>query len=151
MNQNQLPIGKIIINAEPGGVITHTPVNAVHESLIHSNHVRSITVRLADERNRLLDLNGLHFQIGISFKFVSLHKQDPEPGRPSLVAPPPPQPEEQPPLKSQRANPRQKKAKRRQLLRKGKAKVRVAQQRLSEQQREATKNIETPVTHHLKL
>ena len=120
-------LGKIIINADPGGVITHSPVNSAHESLIHSNHVKSLTVRLADERNRLLDLNGLHFQVGILFKFVSLHVSPPEPTRPSLA----PQPTQQP------QQPKNKRQRRRQLLRKGKAKVRAAQQK-------ATKNNEAP-------
>ena len=34
--------------------------------------MRSLTCRLTDERNRVLDLNGLHFQFGLLFEFVEL-------------------------------------------------------------------------------
>jgi hypothetical protein len=70
-------LGKISMNASPGGVITHSPSDSKHETLLFTNHVKSLTIKLTDERNRLLDLNGLHFQIGLLFRFVPLRPSDP--------------------------------------------------------------------------
>ena len=70
-------LGKISMNASPGGVITHSPSDSKHETLLFTNHVKSLTIKLTDERNRLLDLNGLHFQIGLLFRFVPLRPTDP--------------------------------------------------------------------------
>ena len=64
-------LGKIEIDTTPGNIISHKPWIA-HESLIQTNHIKSLTIRLTDERNRLLNLNGRHFQVGILLKFVKL-------------------------------------------------------------------------------
>ena len=36
---------------------------------------KSLTIRLTDERNRILDLNGLHFQIAVAIDFVYAKKK----------------------------------------------------------------------------
>eukprot|EP01045_Picozoa_sp_COSAG04_P019259 COSAG04_NODE_1855_length_5385_cov_4.796443_5_plen_320_part_00 len=70
-------LAKIDINTDPGGVITLDPNQVSHESLIHTAGVKSIEVRLTDERNRLLDLNGLHSQLGVRFRFVNIKLSEP--------------------------------------------------------------------------
>ena len=70
-------LAKIDINTDPGGVITLDPQQVSHEALIHTAGVKHIEVRITDERNRLLDLNGLHSQIGLRFRFVTTKPSDP--------------------------------------------------------------------------
>jgi hypothetical protein len=72
-------LAKIDINTDPGGVITLDPQQVSHEALIHTAGVKHIEVRITDERNRLLDLNGLHSQIGLRFRFVTTKPSDPIP------------------------------------------------------------------------
>jgi len=63
-------LSRIPINVNSGGIIFATPNNATHKSLVDIRTINSITIRLTDERNRILDLNGLHFQIAISVDFI---------------------------------------------------------------------------------
>eukprot|EP01045_Picozoa_sp_COSAG04_P007195 COSAG04_NODE_370_length_15729_cov_5.743506_8_plen_318_part_00 len=70
-------LAKIDINADPGGVVTLDPNQVSHEALIHTAGVTNIEVRITDERNRLLDLNGLHWQLGIRFRFVNIKISEP--------------------------------------------------------------------------
>ena len=72
-------LAKIDINTDPGGVITLDPAQISHEALIHTAGVKHIEVRITDERNRLLDLNGLHSQVGLRFRFVTTKPSDPIP------------------------------------------------------------------------
>ena len=72
-------LAKIDINTDPGGMITLDPQQVSHEALIHTAGVKHIEVRITDERNRLLDLNGLHSQIGLRFRFVTTKPSDPIP------------------------------------------------------------------------
>ena len=58
------------INVQSGGIIFATPNNATHKAKVDLRSISILTIRLTDERNRLLDLNGLHFQIAISLDFV---------------------------------------------------------------------------------
>jgi hypothetical protein len=59
------------------GIIFHEPRDTKHESLLRSSVINGVKVKLTDERDRLLSLNGLHFQVGLLFRFVSLKRQDP--------------------------------------------------------------------------
>tara|TARA_R100000278_G_scaffold106988_1_gene83616 strand:+ start:849 stop:1931 length:1083 start_codon:yes stop_codon:yes gene_type:complete len=63
-------LSRIPINVNSGGIIFATPNNATHRSIVDIRTINSITIRLTDERNRILDLNGLHFQIAISVDFI---------------------------------------------------------------------------------
>ena len=65
---------KIDINTNPGGLITLDPAQATHESLIYTKSIKDIFVRITDERDRLLDLNGLDLQIALKFRFVERRK-----------------------------------------------------------------------------
>ena len=110
-------LGKISIDTNPGGIITHRPADTQHETMIQPSLVRSIQLRLTDERNRLLNLNGLHFQVGIHFKFVSLREADPQPAH---------QIRERPTSDDIERRIQANKKRRRRALQKGKSKVRNA-------------------------
>ena len=63
-------LSRIPINVASGGIIFATPNNDTHRSIVDIRSIDTITIRLTDERNRILDLNGLHFQIAISLDFI---------------------------------------------------------------------------------
>ena len=63
-------LAKVDINTDPGGVITLDPNRVSHEALIHTAGIKHLEIRITDERNRLLDLNGLHSQVALRFRFV---------------------------------------------------------------------------------
>jgi len=67
-------IAKIPIDTMPGGIIFHEPKNSIHKSLIHSKSIKYITIRLTDDRNRVIDTNGLHISVALMFEFVSLRQ-----------------------------------------------------------------------------
>ena len=69
-------LAKIPIMSGPGSIIFHKPQNSVHKSLIQSRSIRFITVRLTDDRNRLVSLNGLDFSVALMFEFVTLRLND---------------------------------------------------------------------------
>jgi hypothetical protein len=57
-------------SAQQGGMIYFNPSNATHQNLVDLNAVNVIGVRLTDDKDRTIDLNGLDFQIAILFQFV---------------------------------------------------------------------------------
>lgn len=63
-------LSRIPININAGGILFATPNNATHRSVVDLRSIDILTIRLTDERNRLLDLNGLHFQISISIDYL---------------------------------------------------------------------------------
>jgi hypothetical protein len=63
-------LARIPIKVQSGGIIFSEPSNNTHKSLVDLNHIGVLTIRLTDERNRILDLNGLHFQLGIQIDFI---------------------------------------------------------------------------------
>ena len=107
-------LASVMINANPGSVISHSASGSQHESLIQTKHIKHLRVRLTDERNRVLDLNGLHFHIGIMFKFVSLRQVE----TPLPQLPPQPKQPKQPPRTTAEKKQKQKRA-----YRKGQQKV----------------------------
>ena len=67
-------LARIPINVQSGGIIFAVPSNSTHKSLVDIRSINQLTIRLTDERNRILDLNGLHFQLAISIDFVYAEK-----------------------------------------------------------------------------
>ena len=65
-------IAKLPIDTSPGGIIFHEPRDSLHKSLIQTQSIKHITLRLTDDRNRLVSLNGLHFSVALMFEFVGL-------------------------------------------------------------------------------
>lgn len=71
-------LAKIPIKVNFGGVIFYNSFEGVnHKIELDKRHIDNIRVRLTDERNRLIDLNGLNFTIAILFDFV--YKKQPIP------------------------------------------------------------------------
>ena len=70
-------LGRIAIDVNYGGVIFHTPNNSSHKLQITMPVVKMVGVKLTDDQNRLIDRNGLDWQISIQIDFVprlqSLH------------------------------------------------------------------------------
>jgi hypothetical protein len=64
-------LSRISINTNFGGVIFHTPNNSTHKLESSLPVVKSIGVKLTDDHNRLIDLNGLHFQVAFQIDFVA--------------------------------------------------------------------------------
>jgi hypothetical protein len=67
-------LSRLPINVNAGGVIFSTPNEASHKSIVDLRSISQLTIRLTDDRNRLLDLNGLHFQIAIEINFIYAEK-----------------------------------------------------------------------------
>ena len=63
-------LGRIPINVNYGGVIFHTPSNSSHKLQISLPTIKMIGVKLTDDQNRLIDLNGMNWQISIQIDFV---------------------------------------------------------------------------------
>jgi hypothetical protein len=61
-------LARLPINVQSGGIIFAT--ESSHKSIVDLQYINTITIRLTDERNRILDLNGLHFQIAIQIDFI---------------------------------------------------------------------------------
>jgi len=62
------------INVASGGIIFAMPSNNISRSIVDLRSINALTIRLTDERNRILDLNGLHFQLSILIEFVYAEK-----------------------------------------------------------------------------
>jgi hypothetical protein len=133
-------LAKVTLNTNPGGIIFHDPRDTKHESLLRSSVINGLKVKLTDERDRLLSLNGLHFQVGLLFRFVSLKRQDPLVDLRRMLAQQQQQQQQQP-----KKNKRQQ---RKRALKKGKQKIQTAQARAlqaqQQQQQKQTKTSETP-------
>ena len=63
-------LARVSINTNFGGVIFHTPNNSSHKLQTTLPIIKFIGVKLTDDKNRILDLNGLNFQISIQIDFV---------------------------------------------------------------------------------
>ena len=67
-------VAKIPINVGPGGIISLQPRDCIHKSLIHPQSIKALQIRITDDRNRVVSLNGLHFSIALQFEFVSIRR-----------------------------------------------------------------------------
>lgn len=63
-------LARIPINTNAGGIIFHTPTNTKHKSRVSLHSIQSVGVKITDDRNRTIDLNGLHFQISFLIDFI---------------------------------------------------------------------------------
>jgi len=63
---------KIPLNEDPGGTIRVEPANGdVHKVLLRTKVITSVQITLTNQRNRVIDLNGLNFDISIKLDFVA--------------------------------------------------------------------------------
>ena len=63
-------LSRIPINVNAGDVIYLDSSNSKHKTIVSLPFIKTIRIKLTDERNRILDLNGLDFQVAIQFDFV---------------------------------------------------------------------------------
>ena len=68
-------LGRIPITTNFGSVLFFEPMNSVHKILIDRREINTLTIRLTDEKNRIVDLNGLNFSIAIQIDFTH-HKRE---------------------------------------------------------------------------
>jgi len=71
-------LSRIPINTNPGGVIFHVPSNSSHKLQISMPNIKSIGVKLTDDQNNLIDLNGLNWQLSVQIDFVERLKLIPQ-------------------------------------------------------------------------
>ena len=68
-------LSRIPINAESGGTIRIEPVNGdIHKLLIKTKSITSVSLRLTNQENIDVDLNGLHFDVSLKMDFI--HERD---------------------------------------------------------------------------
>ena len=70
-------LGKIPINENFGSVLFFHPSDSNHKVLIQTTEIHTLTIRLTDEKNRLVDLNGLNFSFSIKIDFTFAKKEKP--------------------------------------------------------------------------
>ena len=60
---------RIPITTNAGGIIFYNNENG-HKTMIDTNHIQNIGIRLTDDKHRSIDLNGLNFQISLVISFI---------------------------------------------------------------------------------
>ena len=64
-------LARIPIDVGSGGIITISPTDgAVHKLMIKVREITIIGVRLTDQKNRIIDLNGLDWDVSLQFDFI---------------------------------------------------------------------------------
>jgi hypothetical protein len=64
-------LARVPIEVNSGGIITISPSDgSVHKLIIKVREITLIGVRLTDQRNRLIDLNGLDWDVSFQFDFI---------------------------------------------------------------------------------
>ena len=62
---------RVPINAEPGQVINIQPVNGdVHKLLLKLKTITNISIRLTNQKNETINLNGLDFDVSLKLEFI---------------------------------------------------------------------------------
>ena len=70
-------LARLPITTNAGGIIFYTPSSNDHETMVSVPSIQTIGIRLTDDRNRSIDLNGLHWQMSMKISYI--HKRDIEP------------------------------------------------------------------------
>jgi len=64
---------RVPINAEPGGIINIRPSDGhIHKLLLKLKAITSISIRLTNQENTTIDLNGLNFDISLKLEFIEI-------------------------------------------------------------------------------
>jgi hypothetical protein len=66
-------LARLPITTNAGGIIFFMPSSSDHETMVSVPVINTIGIRLTDDRNRSIDLNGHHFQL--SLKIAYIHKE----------------------------------------------------------------------------
>ena len=73
---------RVPINAEPGGIIKIEPTNGdVHKLLLKVKSITDISITLTNQKNQVINLNGLTFDISLKLEFIADKELAPEPDR----------------------------------------------------------------------
>jgi len=65
---------RVPIKAEPGQVINIDPINGnVHKLLLKLKAITNISIRLTNQKNETINLNGLDFDVSLKLEFVEDH------------------------------------------------------------------------------
>ena len=73
---------RVPINAEPGGIIKIEPTNGdVHKLLLKVKSITDIAITLTNQKNQVINLNGLTFDISLKLEFIADKELQPEPNR----------------------------------------------------------------------
>ena len=73
---------RVPINAEPGGIITIQPTNGdVHKLLLKVKSITDVAITLTNQKNQVINLNGLTFDVSLKLEFIADKELDPEPNR----------------------------------------------------------------------
>ena len=73
---------RVPINAEAGGIITIKPVDGdVHKLLLKVKSITDIAITLTNQKNQVINLNGLTFDISLKLEFIADKELKPEPNR----------------------------------------------------------------------
>jgi hypothetical protein len=63
-------LSRIPITTNAGGVIFFSPNDGTHKSMVDLKSIQSIGIKLTDDTNRPLDLNGGHWQVSLQIDYV---------------------------------------------------------------------------------
>ena len=78
-------LARLPITTNAGGIIFFTPSSNDHETMVSVPVINTIGIRLTDDRNRSIDLNGHHFQLSMKISYIHKEKlREPPPRRPNL-------------------------------------------------------------------
>ena len=66
-------LARLPITTNAGGIIFFTPASHDHETMVSVPVIQTIGIKLTDDRNRAIDLNGLHFQLSLKISYI--HKE----------------------------------------------------------------------------
>lgn len=66
---------RVPINSESGGIINIQPVNGdVHKLLLKLKTITNISIRLTNQKNETINLNGLDFDVSLKLEFIEDHE-----------------------------------------------------------------------------
>ena len=73
---------RVPINAEPGGIIKIEPTNGdVHKLLLKVKSITDVSITLTNQKNQVINLNGLTFDVSLKLEFIADKELQPEPNR----------------------------------------------------------------------
>ena len=73
---------RVPINADPGGIIKIEPTNGdVHKLLLKVKSITDVAITLTNQKNQVINLNGLTFDISLKLEFIADKELTPEPNR----------------------------------------------------------------------
>jgi len=77
---------RVPINTEAGGIITIEPSNGhIHQLLLKVKAITNISLRLTNQKNTTIDLNGLDFDISLKLDFIETKYLPEPPGLRQLI------------------------------------------------------------------